>query len=360
MLQAGIVGLPNVGKSTLFNALTASGVAAENYPFCTVEPNVGMVEVPDARLDVVQELSGSAEVVPATVRFVDIAGLVRGASTGEGLGNQFLAQIREVDALLHVVRCFADSEVTHVAGSVDPARDRGVVDTELLLADLEAVGRRVEKVEKKARSGEKIARVELEHLRVLEDLLDQGAPLRAADLSPGTEEVARKLQLLTVKPVLYIANVDEAEAGEGGFSEERYGFEPGARVVPLALSLEAELAALSEEERAEFSAELGLGRDGTQRVIRATYDVLGLITFYSANEKQATAWPIPRGTKAPEAAGTIHTDFQQGFIRAETIAYEVFADAGSMKSARDQGWVRSEGKDYVVEDGDVILFRFNL
>jgi len=365
MLQVGIVGLPNVGKSTLFNALTAGGAAAENYPFCTVEPNVGIVEVPDPRLDVVRHLTGSAARVPTHIRFVDIAGLVEGASVGEGLGNRVLAQIREVDAIVHVLRCFQDPDVTHVMGSVDPLRDLGVVETELALADLELLERRREKVEKKARSGEADARRELAVIEDLSAALSHGEPVRAVALSPEVHGVMPDLHLLTAKPVLLAANVGEEgmdqlppevrkiqEAGGGGAAS--------GRMVVVSSRIEAELAQLEPGDRAEFLAALGWEGTGLERVIRAAYELLSLITFFTSNEKEARAWAVPRGTRAPEAAGIIHSDFQRGFIRAETIGFQEFQEAGSMKVARERGAIRSEGRDYEVRDGDLILFRFNV
>ena len=366
MLQVGIVGLPNVGKSSLFNALTASGAPAENYPFCTVEPNIGVVEVPDERLARIQELSGSGEGVPSFIRFVDIAGLVRGAARGEGLGNQFLGLIREVDAIAHVLRCFEHPDVTHVMGSVDPVRDREVVEIELALADLDTVERRREGVEKKARSGEKDAIREMAVLEGAHRTLEKGQPLRQIPYSDQERVILQRLNLLTLKPVFFIANVGEGEVGEDSLASVSFmkGMTPGedgqATVVPISLALEAELALLEPEERKEFLSDLGLGEEGWVRVIHAAYDLLGLITFFTANDKQTTAWAIPRGTPAPEAAGVIHTDFQRGFIRADAIGYEEFVTLGSMKAAREKGAIRSEGKDYVVADGDVLLFRFNV
>jgi GTP-binding protein YchF len=364
MLRVGIVGLPNVGKSSLFNALTAAGAPAENYPFCTVDPNVGTVPVPDPRLEEIRRLAGSRESVPTSIRFVDIAGLVRGASRGEGLGNQFLGQIREVDAIAHVVRYFQHPDVVHVMGTVDPLRDLEVVDTELALADLETVERRRERVEKKARSGEKEAAKELVLLVHLQEALEAGQPIRELVLSPEERAQARGLGLLTEKPVLLVVNVDDSAlgAGSGDPPPESWLTQTRSRyeVLSVSLALEAELAILEPGERQEFLAALGIQETGSSHVIRAAFRLLDLITFFSTNDKQATAWAIPRGTKAPEAAGVIHSDFQRGFIRAEAIGYQEFVALGSFKAARERGAIRSEGKDYVVEDGDILLFRFNV
>lgn len=363
MLDVGIVGLPNVGKSSLFNALTAAGAPSENYPFCTVEPNVGTVTVPDVRLDRIHEVSAAVEKTPAFIRFVDIAGLVAGASEGEGLGNKFLGQIREVDAIAHVLRCFDDPDVAHVSGSVDPVRDRGVVDTELALADLDTVERRLERIDKKAHSGEKDAIQEKEVLDRIHELLSGGRPVREIELSPGERRRVRGLHLLTVKPVLYVANVGEEHlpSGSNAYTKTLAGaVDDDARIVAVCTKIEAELAELAPEERRAFLQELGLERSGLERLIRTAYDVLDLITFFTTGPKETRAWTVKRGTTAREAGGEIHTDFQRGFIRAETIASEDYVRMDGMKRARDEGLVRAEGRDYVVQDGDVIHFRFNV
>jgi GTP-binding protein YchF len=365
MLKVGIVGLPNVGKSCLFNALTAAGAAADNYPFCTVDPNVGTVEVPEARLDRLHALVRSPQRVPTFIQFVDVAGLVEGASHGEGLGNQFLGHIRDVDAIAHVLRCFEDPDVAHVLGTVDPVRDRGIVDTELALADLEAVERRLEKVSKRARSGEGEALAEEQALLPCRETLDQGLPVRSLDLPPDRWQRVRSYNLLTAKPVLFVANVGESDLPdcENEFTRrlaDALERESAGPMIAVSSRIEAELAELAPDERKEFLDELGVSEAGLSRLIRAAYGLLGLITFFTFNEKEARAWILPRGSLAPEAAGAIHTDFQRGFIRAETIQFEEFVVAGSMKSARELGRVRSEGKDYVVQDGDILLFRFSV
>ena len=368
MLNVGIVGLPNVGKSSLFNALTAAGAPSENYPFCTVEPNVGTVEVPDERVDRIHALSESADRTPTFIHFVDIAGLVEGASEGEGLGNQFLGQIREVHAIAHVLRCFEDPDVAHVSGSVDPVRDKEVVETELALADLSTVERRLERIEKKARSGERDAQKELAVLEKLHAVLAEGEPIRTLDLAEHETRWIRGLHLLTSKPVLYVANVGEEDLPEGENEHvralrnalEAEGTGEDVEIVPVCTKIESELAELEPEERRAFLDELGLERSGLERLINAAYRLLGLITFFTTGPRETRAWTVRGGAKAPEAAGQIHSDFQRGFIRAETISFENLMDAGSMKAARERGLIRAEGRDYEVRDGDVILFRFNV
>ncbi len=357
-LKTGIVGLPNAGKSTLFNALTAASVPAEAYPFTTIDPNVGVVEVPDARLDRVFDLVQPPRKVPAVVEFVDIAGLVEGAHRGEGLGNRFLAHIREVEAIAHVVRCFEDSNVAHPAGAMAPLRDVGLVETELLLADLETVEKRLDRVGRMARSGDWDAQREAEFLERVKAQLEEGRAARDLECSKQECEILQSLFLLTRKPVLYVANVGESGVSGEDDRAAALAKEFGAdRVLPLCCQLEAELLSLSPGERSEYLEALGLERPGVERLIHATYALLGLITFFTFNEKEVRAWTIRRGTHAPQAAGVVHTDFEKGFIRAETVSYDDFAAAGSLKMARDQGLVRAEGRDHVVEDGDILLFR---
>ncbi|HMC54311.1 MAG TPA: redox-regulated ATPase YchF [Gemmatimonadaceae bacterium] len=366
MLKLGIVGLPNVGKSSLFNALTAAGAAAENYPFCTVEPNVGMVEVPDPRLQTLTEIVQPKKSVPAVVQFVDIAGLVKGAAEGEGLGNKFLANIRETDAIVHVVRCFEDPDVTHVMGAVDPARDREVIEFELALSDLATVEKRLDRTQRAARTGDKEALAELPALQKANDSLKEGKGLWGAGLTPEQLELLRPLALLTVKPILYAANVTEHElSGDEGKHLKALraavaaSHEP-AEVVPFSAKIEAELSELSGGEREEFLHSLGIESAGLERLIRAGYHLLGLQTFFTAGEQEVRAWTIHQGDTAPKAAGTIHTDFERGFIRAETVAYDDFVANAGWKGAREKGAVRAEGKEYVAKDGDVMLFRFNV
>jgi ribosome-binding ATPase len=360
--KCGIVGLPNVGKSTLFNALTQTAVAqAANYPFCTIEPNVGEVAVPDPRLDTLAKLAKSAAIVPTRLTFVDIAGLVRGASKGEGLGNQFLANIREVDAIAHVVRCFEDTDVTHVEGRIDPIADIETVETELMLADLDSLERRVDGLSKKAKGGDKEAKEALDLINRALALLRDGKPARLTERKPEEERAFHLLGLLTALPVLYVCNVDEAAAAAGNeFSRkvETRAKEEGAASVVISAKIEAEIAVLSRDERSEYLAAVGLEEAGLDRLIRAGYALLHLVTFFTAGPKEARAWTVTAGTKAPQAAGVIHSDFEQGFIRAETIAYDDYVACGGEAGARDAGKMRLEGKDYVVADGDVMHFRF--
>jgi GTP-binding protein YchF len=360
--KCGIVGLPNVGKSTLFNALTQTAAAqAANYPFCTIEPNVGEVAVPDPRLDALAAIAGSAQIVPTRLTFVDIAGLVRGASKGEGLGNQFLANIREVDAIAHVVRCFEDGDVTHVEGRIDPIADIETIETELMLADLDSLEKRVVALEKKARGGDKEARDQLDLVNAALVLLREGKPARMVPRSPEQERAFQMLGLLTAKPVLYVCNVDEGAADEGnGFSGQvaQRAAAEGARSVVVSAKIESEIAVLPPAEQADFLAAVGLSEPGLNRVIRAGYDLLGLITYFTAGPKEARAWTITQGTRAPQAAGVIHTDFEKGFIRAETVSFPDYVGLKGEAGARDAGKLRLEGKDYVVADGDVLHFRF--
>ncbi len=363
--KCGIVGLPNVGKSTLFNALTSTAsAAAENYPFCTIEPNVGQVAVPDPRLGRLAGLAKSAKVVPATMDFVDIAGLVRGASKGEGLGNQFLAHIREVDAIVQVLRCFEDENVTHVDGRVDPLADAETIETELMLADLESLEKRIEPLNKRIRGNDKEAGQQLVLVEAVLAALRDGRPARTVPVGPELASAFRHLQLLTAKPVLYVCNVDEASAAEGNALSARVGemaARQGAGAIVISAKIEAEVAQLDDpEEKRAFLSELGLEETGLDRLIRAGYALLGLITFFTAGPKEARAWTVPDGATAPQAAGRIHTDFQRGFICAETIAHDDYVATGGEQGAKDAGKMRQEGKDYVVKDGDVVLFRFNV
>ena len=360
--KCGIVGLPNVGKSTLFNALTETAAAqAANYPFCTIEPNVGEVAVPDPRLDQLAKLAKSVEIVPTRLTFVDIAGLVRGASKGEGLGNQFLANIREVDAIAHVVRCFEDDDVTHVENRIDPIADIETIETELMLADLDSLERRVDALEKKAKGNDKEAKETLDLVTRALALLREGKPARMVERKPEEEQLFHSLGLLTSMPVLYVCNVEEASAATGNdYSRavEARAKEEGAGAVVISAKIEAEIAVLSREERAEYLAAVGLAEPGLDRLIRAGYALLDLVTYFTAGPKESRAWTVTRGTRAPQAAGVIHTDFERGFIRAETISYQDYVTLGGEAGARDAGKMRLEGKDYVVADGDVMHFRF--
>ena len=363
--RCGIVGLPNVGKSTLFNALTETAAAqAANYPFCTIEPNVGRVAVPDPRLDRIAEIAKSANEIETQLEFVDIAGLVRGASQGEGLGNKFLANIREVDAVVHVLRCFEGGDVTHVENRVDPVADAETVETELMLADLESLEKRVPNLVKKAQQGDKEAKIQASVLGQALELLRASKPARLTQPKDEEEHKAlERAQLLTAKPVLYVCNVDEGDAASGNAHSARV-FEKakaeGAKAVVISAAIEAAIATMPPEDRAEFLKDLGLEETGLSQIIRAGYELLDLITFFTAGPKEARAWTVEKGSKAPQAAGVIHTDFERGFIRAETISYEDYVACGGEAGARDAGKLRSEGKEYVTKDGDVMLFRFNV
>ncbi len=363
MLKAGIVGLPNVGKSTLFNALVANAQAqAANFPFCTIEPNSGVVAVPDERLQQLAGVSGSKEIIPTRVEFVDIAGLVKGASQGEGLGNKFLANIREVDAIVHVVRCFENDDVIHVSGSVDPLRDAEVINLELALADLAQVEKRRERLKKQLRTS-KEAQLEEGALARLQVALEQGAAARSVTLSQDEAALVKPLGLLTAKPVIYATNVSEDDLASGNAYVEQVralAEREGAATVTISAQVEAELIELPEQERAEFLEGLGVSEGGLRSLIRATYALLGLRTYFTTGEKETRAWTIRSGMTAPQAAGVIHTDFERGFIRAQTIGWEQLLDAGSLAEARNRGWLRSEGKDYVVAEGDVMEFLFNV
>jgi len=363
MLTAGIVGLPNVGKSTLFNALVANAKAtAANFPFCTIEPNTGIVAVPDERLKVLSDISTSAQTVPTRMEFVDIAGLVKGASQGEGLGNQFLSHIRAVDAIAHVVRCFDNDDIIHVAGSVDPIRDIDIINLELILADLAQIERRLDRTRKQARSN-KEAQAEVDILEKLVEILNAGKPARQYDFSDEEAELVKGLELLTNKPIIYAANVSEDDLGTGNSYVEQVreiAAAENAKVVIVSAQVESELVELPEDERLDFLESLGVKEGGLKSLIRATYELLGLRTYFTSGPKETRAWTIIAGMLAPQAAGVIHSDFERGFIRAETVAYQDLVTTGAMNAAKEKGLVRSEGKEYVVQEGDVLLFRFNV
>ncbi|WP_010500458.1 redox-regulated ATPase YchF [Paenibacillus elgii] len=364
-LKAGIVGLPNVGKSTLFNAITQAGAESANYPFCTIDPNVGVVEVPDERLDRLAEIVNPNRIVPTAFEFVDIAGLVKGASKGEGLGNKFLAHIREVDAIVHVVRCFQDENITHVSGTVDPISDIETINLELILADVDSVDKRIDRSRKNMKGGDKKYAQEVETLERIKEALYNDKPARSVELSDEEKLLIRDLHLLTMKPVLYAANVSESEVADAEGNPyvqkvREYAALEGAEVVPISAKVESEIAELEGEDKAMFLEELGLQESGLNRLIKGAYKLLGLYTYFTAGVQEVRAWTIRMGTKAPQAAAVIHTDFERGFIRAEVVGYDDLIGSGSMNAAKEKGQLRLEGKEYVVQDGDVMHFRFNV